>query len=109
MLTREQILAINDLPLKEVHVPEWGGSVYVKAMSMADAKKAFAFEDKDHDTRILRNVILGVCDKDGKPLFTDADMDQLYSKNFHVCCRLAKEVNEHNQVDMNAVDALEKK
>ena len=33
MLTREQILGLSDLPREEVRIPEWGGVVFVRALT----------------------------------------------------------------------------
>ena len=36
ILTKEAILAADDLPRETVLVPEWGGDVYVRTMSGTD-------------------------------------------------------------------------
>ena len=40
MLSRDTILAKNDVKVEEVKVPEWGGSVLVRGMS-GDQREAF--------------------------------------------------------------------
>ena len=35
-LTADQILAADDMGLKEVNVPEWGGSVYIRVMTVGE-------------------------------------------------------------------------
>ena len=36
ILSKDAILAADDLPRETVHVPEWGGDVYVRTMSGTD-------------------------------------------------------------------------
>ena len=86
MLTKAEILATPDLPSEEVSVPEWGGSVYVKAMtgterdcfeqSMIDAKKA----DAKLNVRAQLAVRV-VCDQQNVRLFTDEDAEALGNKS----------------------------
>lgn len=33
LLTKDQIIAVDDIPTEEVKVPEWGGSVLVRGLS----------------------------------------------------------------------------
>ena len=35
-LTADQILAADDMGLKEVAVPEWGGSVFIRVMTVGE-------------------------------------------------------------------------
>ena len=48
MLTRDEIFAASDLPVEEVQVPEWGGSVYVRTMSGTERD---SFEQEIVDAR----------------------------------------------------------
>jgi hypothetical protein len=73
ILTKEQILASDDLPKKEVDVPEWGGSVIVRTMTGTERDK---FEQSviGKDMSNLRASLLSLClinDK-GVHLFNDA-------------------------------------
>jgi hypothetical protein len=86
MLTKAEILATPDLPSEEVNVPEWGGTVYVKAMNgterdcweqaMIDAKK----EGKKLNVRAELAVRV-VCDQQNVRLFADEDADTLGTKS----------------------------
>lgn len=79
-LTREAILAAKFERLKRVSVPEWGGDVWIKAMTAGDrddfeaAHRAMreAGDDPLRDVKI-RLVIATACDEAGVKLFADAD------------------------------------
>ena len=89
MLTRDDILAKDDLPVERVSVPEWGGHVYVRTLS---ARERDAFEAAQliqgkrrvrldlQDVR-ARFAALVICDQHGKPLFTHHDIPKLTSKS----------------------------
>lgn len=87
-LTREQILAAQDLHREEVAVELWGGPVWVRRMR-GDEFEAFAKESEglaDGDNpSILRWLALllahTVCDADGELLFSVADVDALMQKS----------------------------
>jgi hypothetical protein len=89
MLNREAILAQSKLPTEEVSVPEWGGSVTVRALTGAqrDAFEAGCIQQRGKKTeRNLNNlrarlVALSVVDADGKRLFSDADAAALGELN----------------------------
>lgn len=86
VLSRDQILAKRDLPRERVHVPEWGGDVFVREMTGAErddfvgstvkrGKGAGAGEvevDISHVSAKL--VIRTACDEHGTALFTPKDL-----------------------------------
>lgn len=81
-LNRDSILGLDDLPVVEVVVPEWGGSVWVRGMTGTERD---AFEEKGigaplKDMR-ARVAIATVCDHDGNLLFTDQDLPALMRKS----------------------------
>ena len=81
-LTRDAILAAEDLKSKRVEVPEWGGHVFVRQMTAGDRDKfdAFIFEQSGAS---IRAWLVGMCavDGEGKRMFTDDDLDALTGKN----------------------------
>lgn len=95
VLSREQILAANDLTKELVHVPEWRDSetgvehVYVRALTGAerDAFEASMVDQRGRSrTMNLRNVrarlcALTICDEEGNRLFSDADVEALGRKS----------------------------
>lgn len=87
-LTKEQILTADDLPTREVEVPEWGGTVRVRTLTGAQRDEYDqAFRDKRKgnslDLRGLRSLLvaMSVVDDAGNQMFTRADVDALQGKN----------------------------
>ena len=99
MLTAEDLLKPDDLPIESVAVPEWGGSgkVFVRSL-MADERDAM--EEAWSKTKELRGGgMVGfrafacawlLCDEAGKPLFAnpEAVYEQLGRKHSKALCRV---------------------
>ena len=84
-LTKETILAADDLPSKEVSVPEWGGHVYVRTM-MAVERDAFEIsvmngDGINRDNFRARLAVATVVDAKGGRLFDDSDIGPLGNKS----------------------------
>lgn len=105
LLTREQILQFDDANYEEVQVPEWGGSVRVKAMNGTerDAFEASLFETRGKqqvmkmDNIRAKLVARTVVDENGQPIFGVGDIEALGKKSaaaldrvFTVSQRLSK-------------------
>lgn len=96
MLTRDDILAVSDLKIERVDVPEWGGDVCVKGMSGMDRDRfeASLVERKNGRNKInLDNVraricAYTVCDESGKLLFSEADIEALGKKSASALTRI---------------------
>jgi hypothetical protein len=104
MLSRNQILAADDLPRVEVSVPEWGGSVYVRPLTLAEM---YQLEQRG-DVQAVEYVILGCVDAAGKQLFTKDDAEALSGKNAVVMHRIAKAVFEACLITSANIDAAKK-
>lgn len=92
MLTRESILAADDLPKQEVKVPEWGGSVYVRALTGAERVhfERVVFSDDASDESVMASLVaLCTVDEQGTRLFTAEDVDALNGKNAKVLNRIS--------------------
>jgi hypothetical protein len=82
MLNRESILSGEDLPREEVFVPEWSGSVYVRAMTGFERDLFETQNQREKSANIrARLAALTVCDERGKALFTQSDVGALGSKS----------------------------
>jgi len=88
-LNRDDILAVQDIKIEEVEVPEWGGSVYVKGMTGTERDQ---FESsivqqrgKSHNVNMVniraKLSSQAICDRAGKRLFSDADVKALGAKS----------------------------
>jgi hypothetical protein len=89
LLTKDAILAANDLVTEDVEVPEWGGTVRVRTISGAERD---AFEQaivtrkgKNVQTNLAniraKMVALCVVDENGQRLFADKDVLLLGTKS----------------------------
>ena len=82
LLTGAAILAANDLPHEDVEVPEWGGTVRVRAMSAGAAEAFYRQLDKNPQASARAGwIALCAVDADGKPLFSQADIPRLDDKS----------------------------
>lgn len=102
MLTKDQILKATDLDKEKVEVPEWGGEVYVSAMTAADRDSfeagMMASEGdtvKKYQNMRARLAALTIVDEDGERMFGDKEAAALGRKSaaamtrvFAVACRL---------------------
>lgn len=107
LLSKEQIFAANDLQSVDVEVPEWGGSVKVKAMSAID-RINFEKSQKDmHSSELIIQLVILTCiDKDGNRLFTNDDLEQLQEKSPNAILRI---FNEAIKLNLLNDDKLEEK
>lgn len=86
LLTRDLILAAMNLPTKDVSVPEWGGTVRIRAMTgeERDSFEASMVTEEGEDrkakftnlrARFCAKIIVG---ENGRtPLFTEKDVEAL--------------------------------
>ena len=109
-LTKDAILAVQDLNVLKVHVKEWGGDVYIRCMTVGerDAYECEWLANKERGVPNFRSKFLArcLCDKDGARLFTDADIEQLASKGIPVVNRLFNKAMKHNAMSMEDVEEL---
>jgi len=109
-LSRDAILAAEDLPKELVDVPEWGGSVWVRCLTALERDEwessIMVMDGKGGTKADLRNiraklVVRTVVDDAGERLFSEADvlvlggksaaaLDRLYS----VAAKLSKITKE---------------
>ncbi|MEW6048250.1 MAG: hypothetical protein AB1609_17535 [Bacillota bacterium] len=89
LLTRDEILKVQDLPVEEIEVKEWGGFLRVRGLTGAerDAFEQSVVETRGRNTRMnLKNiraklVAMTVVDEHGNRLFTDEDAELLGRKS----------------------------
>ncbi|GGI16448.1 hypothetical protein [Oxalicibacterium faecigallinarum] len=60
--------AAASLPPIKVPMPEWGGVVYVRPLTVAEVEAQTAVVDKDEKTKIARSTCRVLCDADGNRL-----------------------------------------
>jgi len=92
LLTKEQIFAAQDLQSIDIDIPEWGGSVKVRAMSAID-RINFEKEQKDlqPSEMVLKLVLLTCIDDAGDRLFENDDLEQLQLKSPNAILKIFNE------------------
>lgn len=95
LLSREAILAARDWKEEEVDVPEWGGTVRVRTITVADRMALQAAYKDGADGAIVapedvrtRMVALTLVDELGHKLFSFDDIEALNEKNPGVIDRI---------------------
>ncbi len=108
-LSREQILAADDLRRVKMEVPEWGGVVFVSTMTAAD-RGAFEAANEGASAQAIREraVAATVTDASGARLFTDDDVEALGAKSAKVLERLALAAFRLNGITDGDVEELVK-
>jgi hypothetical protein len=101
-LSSEEILGTEDIVEELVEVPEWKGTVRVRALTgrERDAYEASLFEQRGKNTRAnLQNaraklVVLSVVNADGARKFTEAQIPQLGAKSAAALDRIWKKARD---------------
>ena len=113
-LTKKNIFDTNDIEIKRVDVPEWGGYVYVKNIT-AKQRDRFEVSFVENRNKGLENinarghlVAISTCDKDGKLLFNLADIDKLGQKSGKALDRIFEVSQKMNGLDYEAVKVKRK-
>ncbi|SIO60133.1 hypothetical protein SAMN05444166_6279 [Singulisphaera sp. GP187] len=108
MLSRESILAADDLPREEVSIPEWNGTVFVQTMTGTERDRLEAAYNKEpgKDFR-ARMAVATVCDETGKRLFSEKDILPLGTKSAAALDRILEVAMRLSAFTKKDVDALE--
>ena len=111
-LTAEQILAADDMGLKKVTVPEWGGDVYIRVMSVGerDNYERLWMGKRETGVENFRTEYLArvLCDEKGDLLFSREQTAALAKKSGAVMGRLFDEAMKHNRMTEEDVEQLGK-
>ena len=95
-LTREAVLTIKDIVQDDVEVPEWGGSVRVQSLSVAQSQEVYEKARIPESTELDRKktavytFIFGVID----PVFQESDYDALKDKSALAMARVIARISE---------------
>lgn len=109
-LDRETILALNDTPLEEVEIAEWGGSVWVKKLSGTERDAWEIGNSRDNHQHLrARLAILCVCDESGKPMFKMTDLHALGTKSATAFDKIWEVASRVNKLTPEEVKVLEGK
>jgi hypothetical protein len=98
LLNRDQILKAEDLPFRDIEVPEWGGTVRIRTMTGGERdafEKLIYVKAKDgeveFDNENYRAKLLSfsIVDENGTRMFSVDDVKVLGAKSAKVINRLA--------------------
>ena len=116
-LSAEQILNADDLPVEDVDVPEWGGTVRVQGMSGKDRDKFEASMLKDNMSGVSKDAALDnyrarlaaftLVDENDKRLFrSDAEVRRLGEKSAEALGRVVKVATRLSAISQDDVEEL---
>ncbi|WP_140725457.1 MULTISPECIES: hypothetical protein [Gammaproteobacteria] len=112
LLTKGEILAINDRKTEDVPVPEWSGVVRVATMSASDRdrweQETYGGDKPKTEDFRARFVALCMIDEKGERLFTDKEVVQLGAKSAAALDRVFRTAQKLNALGGAAVEELEK-
>lgn len=106
--TKDQILKINDLKTERVNIPQWGTDIFVKAMT-SQCKDIFEVKYAKSNNIRAAYAVFCVCDKDGKLLFDESDIDALGGKSASALSKIFDVATRINGYSKEDIDGLEKK
>ena len=100
-ITKEQVLATRPA-LKEVEVPEWGGSVWIRPVTLGEqgklANAGVKFEKADPSARLkgttVALIIWVVSDENGNPMFAESDIPALMNQPATIFLKLQDAILE---------------
>ena len=116
VLSAEQVLSSKDIKSEKVFVPEWGGSVYVKALTAAERDQyessivEFGSDGKPRKYRLdkVRSLLaaMTICDENGNRLFEDKDVAALGKKSSAALDRVFKAAQSLSAISKKDVEDL---
>src|SRR4051812_36487048 len=94
---RDQILSAPDTRLEPVEVPEWGCTVFVPVLTIADQAEMarLAKTSKSADPNVTAAIFV-IRDADGRRVFSDEDAAAVAVKSLAVFNRVVAKFNEIN-------------
>ncbi len=114
-MTREQILAVDDLPRKEVTVPHWKNSVWLRTITAAErdaymlsARPPVDGQPPDFDNFRARLLVYAICDETGKRLFRQGEDALIGGKCGDAIGLLFEEAQKLNGLEPEAVEDARK-
>ena len=92
---RERILAADDSALHAVEVPEWGCTVYVRAVTVAEVDAIYK-NDADGEMTVAMLAARVALDEQGRRIFSDADVPALETRTIWAVQRVLEAFNALN-------------
>lgn len=116
LLSKDAILAAQDLVYEIVDVPEWGGKVRIKGMtgSERDAFESSMLQGTGKNQKITTADIRAklcartIVDNDGKRLFNDGEIAKLGAKSAAALDRVFDKASKLSKISSEDVEELAK-
>lgn len=102
LLSKDEILGMDDIPMEEVTVPEWKGRTVLVCGLTAAAKNAYQaslLEIKGSSRKVkmenatAKLLVRTLVNRQRQPLFTESDIERLGTKSAAALERLAEVAN----------------
>lgn len=115
-LTKEAIFKAQDIEIRELEIPEWGGTVFVRGMTgherdkYEDSLYQQRGKDRQLNTRNARAKLVCLCtvDKDGNRLFEDKDVSGISQKSSKALDRIFSVAMELSGISEDDLEELTK-
>lgn len=108
ILSREAVLTADDLLTEWVEVPEWGGSIQIRALTVREVEHIMRLStNKKGAVNTTQSSMLMFVRAVVEPKFTDMDIDDLKGKSALVF-RIVKDINRLSGITDDAVELAEK-
>lgn len=111
LLTKDAILGASDLKTQEAEVPEWGGTVRLRQLTLAQldqVRQDFQGGQVSMLKAAANMVAASLVDADGAPLFTRDEYSRIQERHPKVIERLANICNTLNEFTAAAAESAEK-
>jgi len=99
LLNPDDIFNSNRYELECVHVPEWGGHVFIRPMNVAQREqldRAQKAADANIFDLTVLTLVLSVCDDQGILMFRDEDVPKLKDQPFEVVNKIFERITKLN-------------
>lgn len=109
MPLKDEILAADDLAIHKEHVPEWKLDVWIRIMGGKTRSRLVrrftkARGQDQSDTLYAQLLVNTLCDKAGKRIFDESDIDELSEKSGVVLDRLFGLASDLNGLSEKSVE-----
>ena len=112
MLSKKDILEVNDKKTKVINVPEWGGDITLSVLASQDRDRYEEILTSDtidkYDNVVANYVAKSIVDDKGERLFSEKDIAALGKKSGVVMLRIFKEAGSLNDFSDKEITDLAK-
>jgi hypothetical protein len=114
VLTKEDILGMEDLQRERIYIPEWKGTVIVRGLTTAERddfeSQIFTGEGKNRkfNAKDLRSKLLSfsICNEAGERIFSDSDVEKLGKRSARATDKLFAKAQELSGIGEKDVEEL---